>query len=152
MSFLLNKEMAEAAVRIVQPSILEFLGRHEGEGTPSLHVVVLDPGTEDVLYETLFGGARTEWKAPYDEIARSKARVCQRTGMIRRDVSTDAPWLLEEGDSRYVGGVIENGLVVAASGLKNYHDEMFSWMIFAVIQGLCRGDLEEKATGHFYES
>lgn len=58
--------------------------------------------------------------------------------MVARNVQKDASWLYEEGDTRYVGGVIENGLVVAASGLQDYLDEMISWMVVSVIQGLCR--------------
>ena len=46
--------------------------------------------------------------------------------------------MYESGDTRHAGGVIEDGLAIAASGLPNYIDEMISWMVFNAIQALCR--------------
>ena len=57
----------------------------------------------------------------------------------------DAPWLIQPGDTRYAGGVIENGLVVAASGLQDHFDEMISWLVLSTIQGLCRDEVSKIA-------
>lgn len=139
MSHFLTKGLVESAVRIVIPSIEGVLGSHyTGSERNSLHLVVLKPGTEEILYECAFGADKSTWKRPFDDIARAKARFCQRTGMVGRNARMDAPWLYESGDTRFVGGVIENGLAVAASGLQDYFDEMFSWMVLGAIQGLCR--------------
>ncbi|MBI4057994.1 hypothetical protein HY405_01635 [Candidatus Microgenomates bacterium] len=114
------------------------MGSELAGGRPNLHLVVLIPGSENILYEESFGQDRSTWRYPFDEIARAKARLCQRTCMVARNVQKDASWLYEEGDTRYVGGVIENGLVVAASELQDHLDEMISWMVLSVIQVLCR--------------
>lgn len=138
MSYILTRNLVYLAVNIIRPSIVKIIRSELAGGRPNLHLVVLDPGTENILYEESFGEDKTKWKYPYDEIARSKARLCQRTGMVARNVQKDAPWLYEKGDTRYVGGVIKNGLAIAASGLQDYLDEMISWMVFSAIQGLCR--------------
>lgn len=137
MSYVLDEELVKLAVRIVRPAINSLLGSTITDGRSHLHLVVLKPGSEDILYEESFG-YRSAWEHPYDAIACGKARLCQRTGMVARNVQRDAPWLYEKGDTCFVGGVIENGLVVAASGVQDYFDEMISWMVLSAIQGLCR--------------
>ena len=138
MSILLTKDLAQRAVDLVRPSIEKILGSELAGGRPSLYLAVLTPGSDLLLYEESFGEPEVTWKYPYDDIALAKTHLCQRTGMVARNVQRDAPWLYEKGDTRYVGGVIENGLVVAASGLQDYLDEMISWMVLSAIQGLCR--------------
>ena len=142
MSYILTVEVAQVAVNMVTSAIKGFLGS-EFSGGRNLYVVVLAPGTSHVLYEKSFGEGKESWQYPYDDIARSKAQICQRTSMVLRDVQIHAPWLLKQGDTKYVGGVFENGLVVAASGLKDCYDEMFLWMILSAIQGLCREQLDK---------
>lgn len=138
-SYILTEEIAREAIEIITPMLADkILGSEVAGGRQNLHIVVLKPGSDEILYEESFGDDRSAWRHPYDEIARAKARICQRTGMVGRTLQKDAPWLYEPGDTRYVGGVIENGLVVAASGLQDYLDEMISWMVLSAIQGLCR--------------
>ena len=75
---------------------------------------------------------------PYEELARAKAQLCLRSGHSASDVLNNAPWLFEAGDTHIAGGVFENGLVVAVSGLAEHLDEMIAWWILSTIQGLCR--------------
>jgi hypothetical protein len=138
MSYVLTAGVARQAVEMVRPAIEAFLSSEFAGGRRSLHLVVLKPGTMSILHEETIGEGREGWRNPYDEVALAKARLCFRTGLAARTVQTDAPWLFEEGDTRFPGGVIENGLVVAASGLKDHFDEMFSWMVLSAIQALCR--------------
>lgn len=137
MSYILSRFLIKRAVDIVRPTILKILGSYSVDKRLNLHLVVLEPNTPEILYEESFGD-KTKWQKPYDQIALSKARLCQRTSMVTRNVQNDAPWLYEGDDTRYVGGVIENGLVVSASGLQDYFDEMISWMVLSAIQALCR--------------
>lgn len=137
-SFILTKNLAEQAFDLVRPAIEAFLSSKFADGRRSLHLVMLKPGTMSILHEESFGEGEDKWRNRHDEIALAKARLCFRTGMVARTVLTDAPWLFEEGDTRFPGGVIENGLVVAASGLKDHFDELFSWMVLSAIQALCR--------------
>ncbi len=137
LSFILTKDIAQRAVAIVRPTIEGILGSGLTDGRSNLHLVVLDPDNGRSLYEESFG-EKTTWQHPYDEIALAKASLCWHNEMVGRNVQKDAPWLYERGDTRYVGGVFENGLVAAASGLQDYFDEMISWMVVYAIQALCR--------------
>ncbi|MBI2195854.1 MAG: hypothetical protein HYU48_02310 [Candidatus Levybacteria bacterium] len=138
MSHLLTVELAKQAIDLVRPAISAVLGSGLTGGRPNLHLVILNPGTDRILHEESFGEEKRSWEYPFDEYARAKALLCQRTGIVGRTVQRDAPWLYEELDTRYVGGVIENGLVIAASGVQDHFDEMISWWILSAIQGLCR--------------
>lgn len=117
-------------------------------------MLVLKPGTEEVLFERTFGADDSDdWDHPYDKIALSKAQICQRTGISSRDVRNDAGWLIETGDTLYVGAVIENGLVVGASGLQDHFDEMVCRVIIATIQALVRHQIvgTPENAGDFYK-
>ncbi|MDO8686890.1 MAG: hypothetical protein Q7K11_01625 [Candidatus Berkelbacteria bacterium] len=138
-SYILNWELANWAVQIAESLIDEILDSQLAGGRSTIHIVILDPSDGNILYEETLGNLdKSTWRHPYDDLARAKAQLCHRTGMVARTVVNDAPWLLEEGDTHYAGGAYENGLVVAASGLQDYLDEMISWVVLSVIQGLCR--------------
>lgn len=117
----------------------------------ALAVVVLDPtktpvntpSFEDaILYESYFGDMST-WERAFDEIARRKARLSWRTGLSSHLVQQRAPYLFENDDVKYGGSVVwEGGLIVAASGLQWYLDQMFSSWIAAAIQALCIQEME----------
>lgn len=151
MSYILTRKLVEQAINIVRPSIVALLGSELTHGRRNLHLVVGLSTSGSTLLEESFGN-KDEWEHPYAPIAIAKAGLCARTGMVARNVQKDAPWLYELGDTRYVGGVIENGLVVAASGLQDHFDEMISWMVLSAIQGLCRdylAHLGDKAPDFF---
>ncbi len=137
MSFILTEDIARRAVAIARPTIEEVLGSDLVDGRANLHLVVLDPDNGRAIYEESFGDKAT-WQHPYDKIAQAKASLCWHNERVGRSIQNDAPWLYERGDTRYAGGVFENGLVVAASGLQDYFDEMISWMVVSAIQALCR--------------
>jgi len=154
MSLFLTQRIAEEAVDMVRPAIQKLMEDGRIDGT-DLHIVIMDPARpctradpsrsweqfeEAILYQEIIGDRKT-WKYPYDDIARSKAYMTWRSGVPSRTIQTDEPWLYAEGDTRYVGSVVlgrTGSLVVAASGVEDYFDEMFSLMVAAAIQGLCR--------------
>jgi hypothetical protein len=139
----LTHDLVEEAVRIVLPTVEHFLQSERTGGRPNLYLVVLEPRSENVLYEIAFGDGKSIWKYEFDQFALAKARQCMRTGMVGRNVLRDAPWLVKPDDTRYVGGVYENGLVVAASGVQDHFDEMISWLVLSTIQGLCRDEVSK---------
>lgn len=138
MSYFLTRYLAKKSVDIVRSAIEDLLGSELTGRRPNLHLVIIGPDSDEILWEESFGGDQSTWQRPYDEIARSKAGIVKRTGMTLRTLEKDAPWLYQKGDTRYVGGVTENGLVIAASGLQDYFDEMISRMVLSAIQALCR--------------
>lgn len=87
--------------------------------------------------KTIAQDPNESWEYPFDDIARAKAELCWRTGKPSGYVLHRTPWLLQEGDARYAGGVVRDGLVVAISGFPSHIDEMLSWVLFSVIAGLC---------------
>jgi hypothetical protein len=114
------------------------------------HIIVMVPGVEDVreeeypdypkypLYPVVFYehslGASTEWKYPFDSIARCKAQQLWRS---QNDGRTDCePHLLFPDDTPFWGGVKRQSIVVACSGYKPYLDKMISGMIADMIIAL----------------
>jgi hypothetical protein len=141
MSYFVNEDLVKRAVDMVRPMIDKLLGSDITGGRPNLHLVVMVQEEEKIIYQESFGEDRTTWKHQFDIIARKKAYLCKRTGMVARSVRNNAPWLYKIGDTRYVGGVIENGLIVAASGVQDHFDEMISWIVLSAIQGVCRDEM-----------
>ena len=138
----LTVELVKEAVKIVRPTIEAFLQSERTEGRPNLHLVVLEPeGSGEILYQVSFGNSRKTWKYDFDNYARRKAWQCQRTGLVGRNVLRDAPWLVQEGDTRYVGGVVENGFWGAGPGVFEPFYSRNSFLVLSAIQGLCRDEI-----------
>lgn len=138
MSYFLTVEVARQALGLVRPVFDKLVADGLTGGRVNLHVAVYKPGSDDVLCEESWGEDPATWQRRYNEIALGKGDVISRTGLVGRTTLNDAPWLFRKGDVRYAGGVIENGLVVVASGLQDYWDEAISWMVVSTIQALCR--------------
>lgn len=134
--------MAETAVRIVKPSILNameigLLKRRD------LHIVVLDPVVDYVdgsllpaIYEFSFGNP-IKWEHRFDTIARAKALVTWRTGLPTHLVQQSFPYLLQGRDTPLWGSVNLEGIIVAASGVQPWFDEMISYQVAAACRALC---------------
>ncbi len=121
------------ALGMVEPSVnhaVKFLANRK-----AFHLVILDPRVPyqrglllPVLKEFTFGEQdASQWKLDFRDLARRKANLCWRTGRSCRDVAENAPWLYEVGDTKYPGGIIFNGLIVAGSGFSWQYDESFSY-------------------------
>ena len=136
MSYFVTEGLVLRAISLIKPTIRSILGSDLVERRRNIHIVVIEPGGQK-FEQTIADDPKEEWKYPYDEIARRKARLCQESGKPSGHVLYRTPWLFKEGDARYAGGVVEDGLVVAISGLQSHFDEMLSWMIFNAIAGLC---------------
>ena len=150
MSYAINTKQAELAVRLVLPSIKYTMGLGLADGE-HLHIVVLHPEAKydpaekierSILYEFSVGN-KAEWKYPYAEIARSKARITLRTGMPSLYVVQCAPHLLHFSDTKYGGSAYLDGIVVACSGVQEHFDEMFSMWIASAIKGLALERMQE---------
>lgn len=133
----LTVEIMADAVRMVEPSITAFFEDPRHGTSPTLYVGV---HYKDLHYEVAIGDPdRSHWGNPdIDRIENAKGLQGQRTGKRGRKIMTDFPWLIEPGDTRYVGGYSKAGLDVAASAFPNQFDEGFSRMIWSAIQAICR--------------
>jgi hypothetical protein len=154
MSHFLTYERALQAVRETDSQIQELIG---SEKTDGLHIVIMDPALpmgrrQDQLHDfetailvEVSYGDKAQWSHPYDEIARQKAFVTWRTGLSSRTVKENAPWLYIGGDTRYIGSLVENGLIVAASGFEENEDELVCRLVLTACQHLCLAAMSELA-------
>ncbi len=85
-------------------------------------IVVCFPRTHtetefDMVFITDVVGEHPD-QAKYERIAVEKAKVSWETGLPSRKVQQDAPHLYQNGMTKWGGSVIENGLIVAFSGVQ----------------------------------
>jgi hypothetical protein len=143
-SAFLTKEVVEQAVGMIKPGIEALI---KSEKKVVLYIVVLDPaaGSKAVLWEAAIGDPdRKQWPRDYAHFAHSKADLTYRTGLPAHLVLRNAPHLYQEGDFKFGGSEIRNGLIVAASGLDWHLDYMISGAIAAMCHGLVIGLLEKE--------
>jgi hypothetical protein len=147
---LVSRELAEEAVGLALPAIEAALKRPGVSGEGVLHVVVMDPHAvpgrdafEDaVLFERPVGDPGS-WGADYRGFARAKAALSWRLQCDTHVVQELRPHLLQGGDTLIWGGVVRDGLVVAASGAHPWFDEAFANAVAGFILALA----QEKARG-----
>lgn len=148
----LTKDVCERALEVVEPAILAASARGIIKRDHGC-LVVLDPKIpyepkyktagplfekDVVIFEHQYEGAGSEsWEHPYDLIALSKAFISWKTGLPSRQVLMEAPHLYEVDMTKFGGSAVENGLVVAFSGVEEYFDQMISEMMLAAIKGVC---------------
>lgn len=155
-SFLLTPELVARVGEILRPSIEEII-----EIDPSrfvAHVVVIEPTTRPsqyiddsvpILWQGSFGKQKQKlWPYPYDEFARRKAVLSWRTGLPSHIVRFVKPHLFEEGDFKFGGSIVFEGIIVGTSGLAWQHDLMISGMMatgcYALSIGASLAELDRK--------
>lgn len=101
----------------------------------------------DAIAYTEGWGDRSAWAYPYDVISLAKAEAAWRTGLSTREILHLMPWLLQEGDTPWEGGVWLNGMVDAYSGVESPFDEAFAYTVLAWLQaGMPHGHAEHLGT------
>ncbi|WP_062135039.1 hypothetical protein [Demequina aestuarii] len=95
-------------------------------------IMVLDPANPDSA-APLFVGHVGEPNPEYLRNVEGKVAVTMRTGLDSSRVRQDFPHLYREGDIKYPGAIIREGLIVAFSGVQGDFDEMIcEWMVAAL--------------------
>ncbi len=147
MSGLLDAGMCVKAVDMAMPSI-DALMKNGTFRQPQMCIVVGNPlipagsmprhefTSNGILYERALGNKK-QWKNGYDVFAKEKAYLSWKHRMTTQQIQTLCPHLLERGDILYYGSAFYDGIVVAASGVDPFHDEMVSWWVLAAIRALC---------------
>ena len=102
------------------------------------YIVVFAPGIEDPIF-TRFIMRTTPRK--YRDIAHAKAALSLRTGKPSRVVQQEAPFLYQNGDVKFGGSSVRDGLVVAFSGVQSVYDEMLCEIFISVIVAMCRDEM-----------
>lgn len=87
----------------------------------------------------------------YTKNAFAKAHMCQRTGMRSSLARYDSSFSYHSGDCVWGGGIIEDGLVVAFSGVQEYFDEAISRSMIAFLRGACQEPARKTLNVNFDE-
>ena len=66
-----------------------------------------------------------------------KARQVRKFGLPNQIVVERMPHLLKGHDTKFWGSALKDGIVVAASGVEPWFDQLISEMVASVCQALC---------------
>ncbi len=131
----ITSQTCATAWEILLPAIEKAAALEVTDGVRGT-IIVIDPGS--ATHEILFTGHVGEPEAKYLEYVKAKAKVTLRTGMDSSRVRQDFTHLYVEGDVKWPGAILRDGLVVAFSGVQGEFDEMIcEWMVSA-IRAMCR--------------
>lgn len=141
---LLTEELVQEAIELALPTVRVLCKRYTW-GPQGVVIGVAGKGlAAPYIYAMEELGPEDKWDSSFYLIVAQKLQVSSRTGRTSHSVVSDKPWLLEEEDSFYRGGVAEDeGLAVAASGSHGEIDEVVAWIVFNLIAGLCQMKLKE---------
>ena len=109
------------------------------EGRVAAVITVLNPhytrenSHHPTVLEDLVLGEKdaSEWPHRYNEYAMAKAEAAWRSARSNHLMFAGAPHLIEANDFKFAGGVYDDGLVVATSGLKCWEDDLFVSQVIA---------------------
>jgi hypothetical protein len=149
---ILTKELVLEAIDLALPSIRPTVAANTW-GPLGLVIAVSEKSlTDPVVYVMEELGSEESWAEKWEgknfrKIALQKLLTSLHGEASSREVVANYPWLLDEGDSLYVGAIFVKGLAITASGAFGDTDEEASWEVFRKIQLLCRrriAELQEK--------
>jgi|WetSurMetagenome_2_1015567.scaffolds.fasta_scaffold60328_3 hypothetical protein len=139
-SFFLTKELAAQAIDLVRPIIEKMVATGVTAKPGDLKIVVLDStkvyGTCNFAEAIVVDIGNGAPKEKYTAVARSKANIVWKTGKDSLYVQQFEPQLLEGGDTKWGGGIIQNGIIVAVSGLEEWADIFVAKMVAAACSAL----------------
>lgn len=136
-------EISKRAFEILKPSIKSLL--KEEARREDMHIVVMNPTIkpweatfeEAVLIEFSLTN-RDSWENPYDVMALGKAKQAWRDGQSNVEKHLLAPATLKDGDVAFYGSFAYQGVIVAASGVEGWFDQLISGWMALTIQQLCQ--------------
>jgi len=141
MSALLTRDVVQQAIELCLPSIMTLL---ESDLTKRvcMHLVVPDPTatldgktfTDIILKEhSINRGNWGEYK--FQEFARAKAEQSFHSGLPSR-ARQETPALYTHGEIKYGGSAVYKGVIVGASGVQPYFDELIAFWVAATCHAL----------------
>src|SRR3569623_3801948 len=156
-SYLINKEIAAAAVQMSLPLITEAMKNKEVGESGFLYIVIMDPAKtpgnstfeQAVLYEYAVGD-RSKWDADYAGFALAKAHIAWRTSMDSHAVQALRPYLLEAGDTVLWGSVAVDGIVVGVSGANAWYDEAYAGTVAMCLRALAKAGIARARSQTMY--
>lgn len=92
-------------------------------------------GEEESFFRHHFGDLpRDQWSADYAEFADAKARLTLKHSRCTREILALSPHLFRSEDVRWPGGIRFDRIVVGASGVQAYFDEMIGFWTASAIR------------------
>ncbi len=138
MSYMLTNDAVKQAFDRVEPmrSAEHVLKRQDG------YVLVADASRPYNVHGLHIVGARTygdpqQWEHPFMRVCMSKGDICWRTGLSTREIVHLKPWLLEDGDTPWEGGIIMDDIIVAYSGAAAEDDEAIAFGVMGWVRAYC---------------
>lgn len=126
-----NQETCALAWSLIEPAIEKAHGVGLTNGLRGT-IMVLDPAQPDAD-KPVFVAHVGEPDPEFLTNVEGKVAVTIRTGFDSSRVRQDFPHLYREGDIKYPGAIIREGLIVAFSGVQGDFDEMIcEWMVAAL--------------------
>lgn len=115
-----------------------------GGGVPAGREIRWSPLLPDdiILAEHSVGDPK-EWEWDFKAIARDKAFQTRKYGMPNQIIVERAPWLLHGTSFPFWGSACRDGLVVGASGVQPWYDQMLSEMVASVIAALSINEMRK---------
>lgn len=138
-----HKEIAEAAFEIIKPSVQKLL--KERAVREDMHIVVMNPtikpwegSFEDAVLAEFSTTDKSGWANTYDVFALGKAKQAWRDGRDNVSKHLLSPATLKDGDVAFYGSFDYEGVIVAASGVEAWFDQLVSGWMALTIQQLCQ--------------
>ena len=137
---IISEYLVTGVVNLVAPAIRELLNSEMAGATwgPQwVDVYINAPGLEH-RFVTQFG-KRTEWNPEWGEernfglVADKKQQLSEREKMNTSEIAALKPWLIQDGEYLYPGGVYDSGISVGVSGAKGWADEAIGKILVAYI-------------------
>lgn len=126
----ITSQTCATAWEILTPAIEKAAEREVTDGLRGT-IIVIDPAS--ATNEILFTGHVGEPDPQFLTNVIGKVKVTLRTGLDSSRVRQDFPHLYVDGDIKYPGAILRDGLVVAFSGVQGEFDEMIcEWMVSAL--------------------
>lgn len=151
-SSLLTPERVEKAMKMIRGTFVGLMDSRQVKRR-ALHIVVLDPTalfSSGLTFEAVIllehSFFKEQWEEPFNEFARAKAKLSWRTGLDSHAVQQRCPHLYGSGDIKYGGSVVRDGLIVAASGVEWYFDQMFAEWVASACKAQCIKAMEDVLT------
>jgi hypothetical protein len=142
----LTREICEAAWKVSRQTVL--MAAREGITDDFAGTIVvchprrLEPDSE-ISFGLIFSDDVNDELSGRDfrTYAKAKAELSWKTGLSSRKVQQDAPHLYEGSSIKWGGSVIENGLIVAYSGVQPVFDEAIAATMLRWTIALCQHEM-----------
>ncbi len=155
---IIDDSLVQEALDLSGPTIETILKNPKSTWGPK-YVEVFIIERDDVSAYTAVIGEKEPWDPSWGEeldydflfVAEQKANASLREKADTSFLIEQSPWLLEEGEFLYPGGVYYGGVAVGVSGAKGIVDEGIAKILISAIVMLAKQKTQEKIRNDDYQ-